>query len=186
MKKWWLWGCLFLFFILGIRLLANYQQHSRLHDMQVAPAVVAHINRAEERDIPPPLVDDWRGQTGLSAEAESQLISFLHLKLGELDDDPSALQPEEMTYLGAYAQEEGLVRYWLLPQGYGALYATVTLVDGSAPVYGLASTPPSDADAVGDSDGQDSGQPMEPDVGDPEPVNPLDLLHVNKDSPRPH
>ena len=81
------------------------------------------------------------------------------MKLGEQDDDPSALQPEEMVYLGAFEQDEGLVRYWLLPQrGYGEQYATVT-GDGSADVnYGIASSPPESMQS--DDNG---GEPMEPD-----------------------
>ncbi|MFC3914914.1 hypothetical protein ACFOSS_15800 [Pseudaeromonas sharmana] len=103
--------------------------------------------------------EPWLGKTGLSAEAEQQLIRFVHMKLGEQDDDPSALQPDDMLYLGAFEQDEGLVRYWLLShRGHGDLYATVT-GDGSSDVnYGLASSPP---ESMQSDDA--SGEPMEPD-----------------------
>jgi hypothetical protein len=167
MKAWLLWAGLLLLLTLSIRLLADYQQQNRLVDMKMAPAVLEHIDsEAAANDTPLP-VDDWRGKTGLPSVTENQLLEYLHLKLGESDDDPSALQAEDLVYLGAFEQDEGVVRYWLLPHGYSILYGTVTLAGGDTPAFGVASTPPSDEGALAteDSDGGDAmgGVPMEPD-----------------------
>lgn len=150
---------LLLLFLWAIRALDQHQHQSA---MPAHPdAVVNAASDSEEADGSEGVVvdDSWLGKTGLSLAAEQQLIRFIHMKLGEQDDDPSALQPEEMVYLGAFEQDEGLVRYWLLPQrGYGEQYATVT-GDGSADVnYGIASSPPESMQS--DDNG---GEPMEPD-----------------------
>jgi hypothetical protein len=172
MKKWFWLGLLLLILTASIRLLASYQQQSHLVGMKVAPAVLEHMDPGMAPEDQPRPADDWRGQTGLSAETETQLMVFLHLKLGESDDDPSALQPEDLTYLGAFEQDEGLVRYWLLPSGYGDLYGTVTMDGNDAPVFGVASTPPNDADAQ-NSPATDPGLPMEPDdSGEEQPDAP--------------
>jgi len=162
MKSWLLWAGLLLLLTLGIRLLADYQQQHRLADMKVAPAVLDHMDSPEADDTPRQ-ADDWRGKTGLPSATENQLLDYLHLKLGESDDDPSALQAEDLVYLGAFEQDEGVVRYWLLPHGYSILYGTVTLAGGDTPAFGVASTPPTDQDAMSESSG-DEGQPMEPDL----------------------
>ncbi len=161
MKAWIMWAGLLLLLTLSIRLLADYQQQHRLMDMKVAPAVLDHIDsEAADETLRP--ADDWRGKTGLTSATEEQLLDYLHLKLGESDDDPSALQAEDLIYLGAFEQDEGVVRYWLLPHGYSILYGTVTLAGGDTPVFGVASTPPTDQDAMSESS-EDEGQPMEPD-----------------------
>ena len=161
MKAWIMWAGLLLLLTLSIRLLADYQQQHRLAEMKVAPAVLDHIDSeaADETQRP---ADDWRGKTGLPSATEEQLLDYLHLKLGESDDDPSALQAEDLVYLGAFEQDEGVVRYWLLPHGYSILYGTVTLAGGDTPAFGVASTPPTDQDAMSESS-EDEGQPMEPD-----------------------
>lgn len=163
MKSWLLWVGLLLLLTLSIRLLADYQQQNRLVDMKVAPAVLEHIDSEAAADDTPRPADDWRGKTGLSSATEQQLLEYLHLKLGESDDDPSALQAEDLVYLGAFEQDEGVVRYWLLPRGYSILYGTVTLAGGDTPAFGVASTPPTDQDAMSEPSG-DEGQPMEPDL----------------------
>ena len=162
MKSWLLWAGLLLILTLSIRLLADYQQQSHLVGMKVAPAVLEHIDNEAAADESPLPADDWRGKTGLPSATEEQLLDYLHLKLGESDDDPSALQAEDLVYLGAFEQDEGVVRYWLLPHGYSILYGTVTLAGGDTPAFGVASTPPTDQDAMSESP-EDEGQPMEPD-----------------------
>ena len=167
MKSWLLWAGLLLILTLSIRLLADYQQESHLVGMKVAPAVLEHIDSEAAADESPLPADDWRGKTGLSSAIENQLLQYLHLKLGESDDDPSALQPEDMVYLGAFEQDEGVVRYWLLPHGYSFLYGTVSLAGGDTPVFGVASTPPSDGGSFSSAGGDEGvgvdGVPMEPD-----------------------
>jgi len=179
MKKKWLfggfWFSLLLVLTLGIRQLANYQQQSHLTQMKVAPAVLQHMDSLVVPETPQHQADDWRGKTGLSSAVEIQFMDFLHLKFGESKDDPAALEPEDLVYLGAFDQDEGAVRYWLLPVGYGDLYGTVALVDGSTPVFGVASSPPIDEEALSASSG-DEGQPMEPDLASDDEENPLDTL----------
>ena len=175
MKKWLFGMVLLLVLTLVIRLLANYQQQSHLTQMKVAPAVLEHMGQPAAPAAPAQAADDWQGKTGLSAAVESQFMDFLHLKFAEAKDDPAALQPEDLVYLGVFEQDEGSVRYWLLPPGYGALYGTVTMVDGSTPVFGVASSPPIDPAAVSSPLG-DEGQPMEPDLAADEEENPLDNL----------
>lgn len=163
---------LLLLFIWAIRGLEHYQR--TLDGETVSNAHGGGANSVpEDGDWHHP--DPWIGKTGLSAAAEGQLMSFVHLKLGEQDDDPEAVQPEDMIYLGVFEQDEGRVRYWLLPsQGHGELYVTVT-GDGSADVnYSMASTPPEPAT---DQD-SNTGPPMEPDEdtsedGDPSNTNPF-------------
>lgn len=155
MRRWWIWITLLLVMTLGIRLLADSQQASQIRKLHVAHAAVSDAHPTNEDTSTPH--DDWRGKTGLSSSDERRFIRYLHLKLGEQDNDPSALQAEDLTYLGAYDQDEGVVRYWLLPPGYSALYGTITRIEGGALVFGLASSPPQDADST------DDGQPMEPD-----------------------
>ena len=151
---------LLLLFIWAIHALEHYQQ-------QLDGAVVSPPGAAASSAVPDDPdwhhPDPWLGKTGLKASAEAQLMRFVHMKLGEQDDDPEAVQPEDMIYLGVFDQDEGRVRYWLLPpQGHGELYVTVT-GDGSADVnYGIASTPPEPA-ADADSN---QGTPMEPDDED--------------------
>ena len=144
MKKKWLlgvfWFSLLLVLTFGIRQLANYQQQSHLTQMKVAPAVLQHMDSLVVPETPQHQADDWRGKTGLPSTVEVQFMDFLHLKFGESKDDPAALEPEDLVYLGAFEQDEGAVRYWLLPAGYGDLYGTVALVDGSTPVFGVASS----------------------------------------------
>ena len=175
MKKWLFGVALLLVLTLVIRLLANYQQQSHLTQMKVAPAVLEHMGQPAAPAAPAQAADDWQGKTGLSAAVESQFMDFLHLKFAEAKDDPAALQPEDLVYLGVFEQDEGSVRYWLLPPGYGALYGTVTMVDGSTPVFDVASSPPIDPAAVSSPLG-DEGQPMEPDLAADEEENPLDNL----------
>ena len=175
MKKWLFGMALLLVLTLVIRQLANYQQQSHLTQMKVAPAVLEHMDQAVVPAAPAQTADDWQGKTGLPATVESQFIDFLHLKFAEAKDDPAALQPEDLVYLGVFDQDEGSVRYWLLPPGYGALYGTVTMVDGSTPVFGVASSPPIDPASVL-SPQDDEGQPMEPDLASDEEENPLDNL----------
>ena len=174
MKAWIMWAGLLLLLTLSIRLLADYQQQHRLMDMKVAPAVLEHID-SEAADETPRPADDWRGKTGLSSATEEQLLEYLHLKLGESDDDPSALQAEDLIYLGAFEQDEGIVRYWLLPHGYSILYGTVTLAGGDTPAFGVASTPPTDQTSISESS-EDEGQPMEPDLATDDEEEALDAF----------
>ena len=174
MKAWIMWAGLLLLLTLSIRLLADYQQQHRLMDMKVAPAVLEHIDSEAAEETPRP-TDDWRGKTGLSSATEEQLLEYLHLKLGESDDDPSALQAEDLIYLGAFEQDEGIVRYWLLPHGYSILYGTVTLAGGDTPVFGVASTPPTDQTSISESS-EDEGQPMEPDLATDDEEEALDAF----------
>lgn len=174
MKAWIMWAGLLLLLTLSIRLLADYQQQHRLMDMKVAPAVLEHIDSEAAEETPRP-TDDWRGKTGLSSATEEQLLEYLHLKLGESDDDPSALQAEDLIYLGAFEQDEGIVRYWLLPHGYSILYGTVTLAGGDTPVFGVASTPPTGQTSISESS-EDEGQPMEPDLATDDEEEALDAF----------
>ena len=174
MKAWIMWAGLLLLLTLSIRLLADYQQQHRLMDMKVAPAVLEHID-SEAADETPRPADDWRGKTGLPSATEEQLLEYLHLKLGESDDDPSALQAEDLIYLGAFEQDEGIVRYWLLPHGYSILYGTVTLAGGDTPAFGVASTPPTDQTSISESS-EDEGQPMEPDLATDDEEEALDAF----------
>lgn len=128
MRRWWIWITLLLVMTLGIRLLADSQQASQIRKLHVAHAAVSDAHPTNEDTSTPH--DDWRGKTGLSSSDERRFIRYLHLKLGEQDNDPSALQAEDLTYLGAYDQDEGVVRYWLLPPGYSALYGTITRIEG--------------------------------------------------------
>ena len=117
MKKWLFGMALLLVLTLVIRLLANYQQQSHLTQMKVAPAVLEHLDQAVVPAAPAQTADDWQGKTGLSAAVESQFMDFLHLKFAEAKDDPAALQPEDLVYLGVFDQDEGSVRYWVNRMG---------------------------------------------------------------------
>ena len=87
------------------------------------------------------------------------LLAYLHLKLGETDNDPSALQLQDLTYLGQFEQDEGTVHYWLLPhEGNWDRYATATVVGDHQLSFSLSSSAPP---ALSTSD----QPPMEPDPG---------------------
>ena len=98
-------------------------------------------------------------QSGLTANELKALLSYLHLKLGEEDNDPSALQLQDLNYLGVYEQDEGMVHYWLLPsEGNLDRYVTATVVGDHQLSFSLSFSGPPD---VASSD----QPPMEPDPG---------------------
>lgn len=157
MKLWWVWALLLVAMTLTMRQLASYQDAADLQAMQVAPIGLSHT-------LPPELLESdrdhasWLGKTGLSANTELELIAYLRMKLGEASDDPSAIQPEDMLYLGAFEQDDGQVYYWLLPhQGMGDHYATASVPSSGRVIFGLASTPPQTLESG-------NQPPMEPDL----------------------
>ena len=113
-----------------------------------------------ERLALPEVTEGHSGQeTDLSMQDQLALLAYLHLKLGETDNDPSALQLQDLTYLGQFEQDEGTVHYWLLPhEGNWDRYATATVVGDHQLSFSLSSSAPP---ALSTSD----QPPMEPDPG---------------------
>jgi hypothetical protein len=98
-------------------------------------------------------------QSGLTATELRALLSYLHLKLGEEDNDPSALQLQDLNYLGVYEQDEGMVHYWLLPnEGNWDRYVTATVVGDHQLSFSLSFSGPPDV-------ASSEQPPMEPDPG---------------------
>ena len=98
-------------------------------------------------------------ESGLTPNELRALLSYLHLKLGEEDNDPSALQLQDLNYLGVYEQDEGMVHYWLLPsEGNLDRYVTATVVGDHQLSFSLSFSGPPD---LASSD----QPPMEPDPG---------------------
>ncbi len=158
MKYWWRWALLLLAMTLLMRQLASYQDEADLQERAVAPIGLAHTPTPELLESDKESAS-WLGKTGLSASAELALIAYIRMKLGESDDDPSAIQPEDMLYLGAFDQDGGQVYYWLLPhQGMGDHYATASVASSGQVLFGLASSPPQTLESS-------NQPPMEPDPG---------------------
>lgn len=130
------------------------------------PQAQAHEQRVprvldEEEGVSlPEAIEGHSGQeTDLSMQDQLALLSYLHLKLGETDNDPSALQLQDLTYLGQFEQDEGTVHYWLLPhEGNWDRYATATVVGDHQLSFSLSSSAPP---ALSTSE----QPPMEPDPG---------------------
>jgi hypothetical protein len=57
----------------------------------------------------------WFGTTGLSDETERELSRYLRREFGEFLDEPNALKAADLTYLGAFTEQEGIVHYWQVP-----------------------------------------------------------------------
>lgn len=114
----------------------------------------------EERLVLPEASEGHSGQEAdLSMQDQLALLAYLHLKLGETDNDPSALQLQDLTYLGQFEQDEGTVHYWLLPhEGNWDRYATATVVGDHQLSFSLSSSAPP---ALSTSE----QPPMEPDPG---------------------
>ena len=113
-----------------------------------------------EGPVLPEVVEAHAGQEAdLSMPDQLALLAYLHLKLGETDNDPSALQLQDLTYLGQFEQDEGTVHYWLLPhEGNWDRYATATVVGDHQLSFSLSSSAPP---ALSTSE----QPPMEPDPG---------------------
>lgn len=114
----------------------------------------------EERLVLPEASEGHSGQEAdISMQDQLALLAYLHLKLGETDNDPSALQLQDLTYLGQFEQDEGIVHYWLLPhEGNWDRYATATVVGDHQLSFSLSSSAPP---ALSTSE----QPPMEPDPG---------------------
>lgn len=98
-------------------------------------------------------------QSGLTPAELRSLLSYLHLKLGEEDNDPSALQLQDLNYLGVYEQDEGMVHYWLLPtEGNLDRYVTATVVGDHQLSFSFSFSGPPDL-------ASSEQPPMEPDPG---------------------
>jgi len=63
------------------------------------------------------------------AGIENELLEYLHLEFGEGKDDPDALQPADLKYVGARTDGAALVHFWEFPSGSGKSWATVCVTD---------------------------------------------------------
>ena len=168
--------------IIGVAVVAALMVAMRtLDDFQATPDPVTlaghndvteplSLTQEHERRVPRvldeeevPLPESTEGHSGQEADISMQdqlaLLAYLHLKLGETDNDPSALQLQDLTYLGQFEQDEGIVHYWLMPhEGNWDRYATATVVGDHQLSFSLSSSAPP---ALSTSD----QPPMEPDPG---------------------
>lgn len=155
--------------VVGLLMLAM----RRLDEFQAMPQPVTLVGHGElagtpEDALPPPLEEPVlqsdeeshpHQEADLSRADQLALLAYLHLKLGEADNDPSALQLQDLTYLGQFEQDEGTVHYWLLPhEGNWDRYATATVVGDHQLSFSLSSSAPP---ALSTSE----QPPMEPDPG---------------------
>lgn len=57
----------------------------------------------------------WFGTTGLSEDIERELPKYLRREFGELLLEEESLRAKDLTYVGSFSEQVGLVHYWRIP-----------------------------------------------------------------------